>query len=88
MAMGDAVASFLDKEDIETRNMCLSSTADFRNDKGYKVGPRQYSGQTYRWKDVTSKRRRCITFIMWVLLPMLLQSTHTTDHVFTSFSRP
>lgn len=64
MAMGDAVASFLDKEDIETRNMCLSSMADFRNEKGYKAGPRQYSSETYRWEHVISKRRRRVTFIM------------------------
>ncbi|CAN9204025.1 unnamed protein product [Alternaria alternata] len=67
MSMGDAVASFLGKEDIETRNMCLSSMANFRDGKGYKVRPRQYSGETYRWKDVTSMLRRCITLIMFLL---------------------
>ncbi|KAH8627371.1 hypothetical protein IG631_17139 [Alternaria alternata] len=86
MAMGDAVASFLDKEDVETKNMCLSSMADFRNGKGYKVGPRQYSGGAYHWKDVTSKLRRCITLIMWVMLSILLLFTHNADQVFAGFS--
>jgi hypothetical protein len=29
MTIGDAVASFLEKEDITTKNMCLSTRADF-----------------------------------------------------------
>ena len=85
MAMGDAVASFLDKEDVETKNMCLSSMSDFRNGKGYKVGPRQYSGEAYRWKDVTSKVRRCITLIMWVMQSILLRFTHNADQVLAGF---
>ncbi|KAL1792900.1 hypothetical protein ACET3X_009407 [Alternaria dauci] len=67
MAMGDAVASFLDKEDNETKNMCMSSMANFRNSKGYKAGPQQYSGERYRWKDATSKLRVCVTLIMFLL---------------------
>ena len=86
MSMGDAVASFLGKEDIETKNMCLSSMANFRDGKGYKVGPRQYSGETYRWKDVTSILRRCITLIMWVMLSILLRFTHNADQVLAGFS--
>jgi hypothetical protein len=64
MTMGDAVASFLEKEDIITKNMCLSTRADFQNRKGYHMGPRQWSNEGYRWKDVTSLSRRIITVVM------------------------
>jgi hypothetical protein len=64
MTIGDAVASFLENEDPATKNMCLSSRADFQNRKGYQVGPRQWSNQRYCWKDVTSMSRRIITAVL------------------------
>ena len=64
MTMGDAVASFLDKKDMATKNMCLSTLADFQDRKGYQMGPRQWSDKGYRWKDVTSKSRRITTVVM------------------------
>ena len=64
MTMGDAVASFLDSEDMTTNNMCLATLADFKGRKGYQVGSRQWSDKRRRWKDVTSKSRRIITIIM------------------------
>jgi hypothetical protein len=64
MTIGDAAASFLENEDPTTKNMCLSTRADFQDRKGYQVGPRQWSNQRYRWKDVTSLSRRIITAVM------------------------
>jgi hypothetical protein len=64
MTMGDAVASFLNSEDTTTRNMCLSTLADFKNRQGYQVGPRQWSPKGDRWKDVTSKSRRAFTAVV------------------------
>ena len=70
MTMGDAVASFLDKDDPVTRNMCIISLKDFKKSKGYVAGPRQWNDTRYRWKDVTSKTRRIVTIFMQVTLPV------------------
>lgn len=64
MAMGDAVASFLENEDLTTKDMCLSTQVDFRNRTGYQVGPRQWTNERFRWKDVTSTSRKIITVVM------------------------
>jgi len=64
MTMGDAVASFLENEDLTTKEMCLSTQADFRNSTGYQVGPRQWTNERFRWKDVTSTSRKIITVVM------------------------
>ena len=64
MTMGDAVASFLVKEDHTTKNMCLSTVKDFKKYKSYEMGPRQWTDTKYRWKDVTSVGRRVITVCM------------------------
>ncbi|KAG9185441.1 hypothetical protein G6011_07985 [Alternaria panax] len=70
MTMGDAVASFLDKKDVTTKNMCLSTPADFRNRKEYQLGPRQWGNERYRWKDATSRPRRFNTVV--IFLPALV----------------
>lgn len=67
MTMGDAVASFLENEDPSTRDMCLASSRDFKHDKAYGSGPRQWQGTQYRWKDVTSKTRRLVTLAMFLV---------------------
>ena len=61
MTIGDAVASFLQKSDASTSNMCLASSKDFKKSKGFSAGPRQWRKERYRWKDVTSKKRRIFT---------------------------
>jgi hypothetical protein len=62
MTMGDAVASFLEKEDPTTKNMCLLSIEDSRKQDDYfPAGPREWTEKTYRWKDVTSRTRRGVT---------------------------
>ena len=65
MTMGDAVASFLGKNDPTTKDMCLSSFQDFKMNKGYSAGPRQWHNKRFRWKDVTSKTRRVVTVGMY-----------------------
>ncbi|KAI4948952.1 hypothetical protein J4E91_005414 [Alternaria rosae] len=67
MTMGDAVASFLENEDLTTKNMCLSTQVDFRNRTGYQVGPRQWTNERFRWKDVTSTSRKIITVVIFLL---------------------
>jgi hypothetical protein len=61
--MGDAVASFLENHDHTTKNMCLLSIKD-AGKKGYHVGVREWLNERFRWKDVTSKKRRATTLIM------------------------
>ncbi|CAO2650076.1 Nn.00g013680.m01.CDS01 [Neocucurbitaria sp. VM-36] len=67
MTMGDAVASFLAKNDPFTKNMCISSLKDFKRSKNYIAGPRQWNDKRYRWKDVTSKTRRIMTLLMFLI---------------------
>ena len=63
ITMGDATASFLEHSDASTKGMCLMSIHDVR-ENGYKAGAREWLDQRYRWKDVTSKRRRATTIAM------------------------
>jgi hypothetical protein len=65
LTMGDAVASFLEQEDPTTRNMCLLTLHDVKNSRHYfRVGPREWTNEKRRWKDVTSRRRRITTTLM------------------------
>ncbi|KAJ4373036.1 hypothetical protein N0V83_003327 [Neocucurbitaria cava] len=67
VTMGDAVASFLNKNDPVTVNMCIASLKDFKKTKGYTAGiPRQWNDERYPWKDVTSKTRRTVTILMFL----------------------
>jgi hypothetical protein len=64
ITMGDAVASFLEKSDPTTKDMCLLSIHDAR-EGGYKAIPREWSNQRFRWKDVASRKRRTTTLILY-----------------------
>ncbi|KAF1972724.1 hypothetical protein BU23DRAFT_534554 [Bimuria novae-zelandiae CBS 107.79] len=65
MTMGDAVASFLERQDETTKGMCLLSVRDVKSHKGYfPVGVKAWSGKRRRFKDVTSRTRRAVTFAM------------------------
>ncbi|KAJ4350012.1 uncharacterized protein N0V89_008633 [Didymosphaeria variabile] len=64
MTMGDAVASFLERRDGTTKEMCLLSIRDVKtNDRYFPAGPITWKGEQRRFKDVTSRRRRSVTFI-------------------------
>lgn len=63
MNIGDAVASFLRRNDPFTKNMCLSSIKDLKK-QGYSAGPREWNNRRYRWKDVTSKTRRLTVLLL------------------------
>jgi hypothetical protein len=65
ITMGDAVASFVKKSDPSTKNMCLLSIHDVKK-HGYQTGPREWVNTEFRWKDVTSKKRRGTTIVMCV----------------------
>jgi len=70
LTMGDAVASFLEKRDETTKGMCLLSVSDVKSHRGYfPAGPKEWTGKVRRWKDVTSRTRRLVTFAMYVLKP-------------------
>jgi hypothetical protein len=64
MTIGDAIASFLEKEDATTEQFPLLSLRDCR--KGYSSGTKSWCDARYLWKDATSKGRRTITFAMHV----------------------
>ncbi|KAF1848866.1 uncharacterized protein K460DRAFT_364812 [Cucurbitaria berberidis CBS 394.84] len=72
ITMGDAIASFLEKSDSTTKNMCLVSLKDFKEKKGYTAGPRQWDNKRYKWKDVTSKTRRTVTLVMFLTALVLV----------------
>jgi hypothetical protein len=61
LTIGDAVASFLQDNDVFTRSMCLASASDFKWKKGSSTGAKKWRKESHRWKDVTSVRRRVIT---------------------------
>jgi hypothetical protein len=63
ITMGDGVASFLEKADPTTKDMCLLSIHDVRK-KGYHPGAKEWLNQRFKWKDVASKKRRITTLAM------------------------
>jgi hypothetical protein len=65
ITMGDAVASFLKTSDPYSKNMCLLSIHDVKG-HGYQTGPREWVNTQFRWRDVTSKKRRGTTIAMCV----------------------
>lgn len=68
MTMGDAVASFMEDRDPTTKDLCLLTMHDLKQHRDFfPAGPREWSGQKYRWKDVTSRTRRTVTLIMFVI---------------------
>ncbi|KAH5234289.1 hypothetical protein HBI62_025840 [Parastagonospora nodorum] len=63
ITMGDAVASFLERADTTTKDMCLLSIRDVRK-KVLESGPRPWVNVRSRWKDVASKKRRLTTLTL------------------------
>lgn len=65
MTMGDAVASFLEREDETTKGMCLLSVRDVKtHDQYFPAGPKAWTGERRHFKDVTSRTRRTVTFAL------------------------
>ena len=64
MAMGDAIASFLQRPDPTTVNMCLASRTDVMAKHNFNPGPRRWAGKTYRWRHSTSRSRRAFTYLL------------------------
>jgi hypothetical protein len=65
LTMGDAVASFLERKDETTRGMCLLSVRDVKAHNQYLLaGPQAWKGGQRRFKDVTSRTRRTVTFAL------------------------
>jgi hypothetical protein len=65
LTMGDAVASFLEQKDETTKGMCLLSVRDVKaHDQYFLAGPQAWNGGQRRFKDVTSRTRRTVTFTL------------------------
>jgi hypothetical protein len=67
MTIGDAVSSFLEKEDASTTNMCLTSIEDIKTTRrglAATIGPRRWAGKRFKTKDGVSRSRRTITLLM------------------------
>ncbi|KAH7093703.1 hypothetical protein FB567DRAFT_178552 [Paraphoma chrysanthemicola] len=64
ITMGDAVATYLEKPDSTSKDMCLLSIHDIRH-SGYQTGAREWRDLRLRWKDVASKKRRATTLAIF-----------------------
>lgn len=70
ITMGDAVASFLERPDPYSQGLCLLSIHDVR--KGdYETSTRKWTNERFRWKDVTSRKRRATTLSLYATTPYL-----------------
>jgi hypothetical protein len=68
MTVGDAVVSFLEDEDLTTKNSCLITIQDVKKLPLFTcAGPKEWTGKQYRWKDATSRSRRLTTFVIFNL---------------------
>ncbi|KAF2790980.1 hypothetical protein K505DRAFT_310397 [Melanomma pulvis-pyrius CBS 109.77] len=75
MTMGDAVASFLEREDPTTKGMCLLSVDDAKKHKGYfPAGPKEWTVKKHQWKDVTSLTRRAVTILLSTAILIVVAS--------------
>lgn len=65
MAIGDAIASFLQKPDSTTANMCIASKNDIIAMKhNFKAGSREWTGKRYCWRHSASRFRRILLFLL------------------------
>jgi hypothetical protein len=58
MTLGDAIASFLNKTDVTTKDVGLLNIRNCR--KRYKPGARSWRDFHWQWKDTTSRTRRTV----------------------------
>jgi hypothetical protein len=64
MTIGDAIASFLAKEDTSTERFPFLTLHEC--EKGHSAGIKSWSDMQYRWKDTVSRNRRIVNFAMQV----------------------
>ena len=67
MTVGDAVSSFLEREDKSTTNMCLTSIEDIRTTRrglGRVMVPRKWADRRFKTKDGPSRSRHPVTFLL------------------------
>ena len=65
MASGDAIASFLQRPDMSTANMCLASKNDIvKAGHNFNAGRRQWVGRRYSWRHSVSLLRRVLLFLL------------------------
>lgn len=62
MTMGDAIASFLEVEDLRTKKMCLTTVKDAI--LAPEPSPVVWKDRQFRWRDTTS-RARSIMNLSW-----------------------
>jgi hypothetical protein len=65
MNMGDAVASFLHDEDVNSDTLGPLSMHDCKKNSRY--GAHVWNNPRWRWKDATSKKRRIVTLLLYDL---------------------
>jgi hypothetical protein len=62
MTIGDALASFLDKQDAVTKDVGLLTIRSCR--KKYRPGARPWRDFHWQWKDVISRTRRAAVLVL------------------------
>jgi hypothetical protein len=75
MTMGDAVASFMERPEPRTKNLCLLTKKDIKKQPHFTpAGPRPWSSKVDRWKDATSKTRRITTMTMFMIALIIVSA--------------
>jgi hypothetical protein len=64
MTIGDAITSFLDKQDAATKDAGLLTIHNCS--KRYIPGPSPWRNPHWRWKDAINRRRRIVVFVLYV----------------------
>jgi hypothetical protein len=62
MTLGDAIASFLNKTDVTTKDVGLLTIRNCR--KKYRPGARSWRDFHWQWKDTTSWARRIVVILL------------------------
>jgi hypothetical protein len=64
MTIGDAIASYIDRPDLNTRGLCLVSKADIHPKSELSREPRMFAGVPRRWSSAVGKSRWIVCSIM------------------------
>ncbi|KAF2867447.1 hypothetical protein BDV95DRAFT_446910, partial [Massariosphaeria phaeospora] len=73
ITMGDAVVSFMEKEDPTTRDLCLVAMGDAKSQAfPVSTGPMVWKRTQHRWIEATTKARCIATFTMFFVAILLV----------------
>jgi len=80
LTMGDAVVSFLNKPDKETKRMCLVSKSDIVDAKRkWTFVPRTFKRTRARWYQAATAKRWILCIVLYVLLPPISPESEITN---------